>query len=266
MKKYKFLIVTPSYNQGTFIKKTIQSVLSQDYACNYIVIDGGSTDNTVKVLKKFGTQLEWISEKDAGQTAAINKGIRKLADTIKKDTEPFEYIFAYINSDDYYLPGAFKTVVNEFEKDQEKSWLVGEYTIESVSHNLFHNILVKTWKTFLKLVYSKNLLLILNPIAQPSTFIKWKALKKNGIFNEKLRYVMDYEYWLRLQSKYGNPIFLSKCLSCFRIHEASKGGSQFKKQFKEQYDIARRFTKNTFLLALHKLHNWFTIQMYSIMK
>lgn len=89
----KISIITPSYNQGSFIKQTIDSVLNQNYQnLEYWVIDGGSTDKTVKILKSYGRKIKWISEKDKGQTDAINKGLKKITGDI----------IAFINSDDYY--------------------------------------------------------------------------------------------------------------------------------------------------------------------
>jgi glycosyltransferase involved in cell wall biosynthesis len=94
----KISIITPSYNQGKFIRQTIESIQAQNYP-NYehIIVDACSTDDTVEILKSYGNTIQWISEKDKGQADAINKGIRMATGQI----------LAYINSDDYYLPGAF---------------------------------------------------------------------------------------------------------------------------------------------------------------
>src|SRR5262245_52563381 len=90
-------VVTPSFNQGRFIRETIESVLAQGYpALEYLVMDGGSTDDTVDVLKNYGDRLTWVSEPDGGQASAINKGWRRARGAI----------LAYLNSDDTYLPGA----------------------------------------------------------------------------------------------------------------------------------------------------------------
>ena len=101
MKLPKISIVTPSFNQAKFIRATIDSVLSQDYPdLEYFIIDGGSTDGTTEILKSYGQKIKWISEKDKGQTDAINKGL-KLSEG---------ELLAYLNSDDIYLPGALKKV------------------------------------------------------------------------------------------------------------------------------------------------------------
>jgi len=116
----KISIITPSFNQGKFIKKTIDSVLSQNYPdLEYVVIDGGSTDNTVKILKSYGNKIKWISEKDKGQADAINKGLKIINGEI----------IAFINSDDYYLPDTFKKIVDFFKQNITCNVVTGDYLI-----------------------------------------------------------------------------------------------------------------------------------------
>ena len=111
-------IVTPSFNQGRFLEETILSVLDQNYPnLEYIVIDGGSTDETVDVIRKYEDRISyWISEKDRGQVHALNKGIEKTTGDI----------FGFINSDDLYLPGTFKTVSEYFERHSQSEWVCGD--------------------------------------------------------------------------------------------------------------------------------------------
>ncbi|MGD9129820.1 MAG: glycosyltransferase family 2 protein [Candidatus Woesebacteria bacterium] len=260
-----FHIVTPSFNQAEFIQETIDSVLKQKgkFKINYWVIDSESTDKTVKILKKHGSKINWLSEKDKGQTDAINKGIKKI---LASKTDLKNSIFAYINSDDYYLPQAFEKVARAFEKNPKKMWLTGEYQVSSTKKQLGHELIRRVWKGFFKKIYCLPLLLILNPLAQPTTFIRLQAIKEIGPFKQKLKYTMDYEYWLRLEKKYGKPIFINEKLAIFRIHQSSKGGSQYKKQFQEQFAVAKRYTKNPILLFLHQLHNLLTLTIYKVLK
>ena len=107
-------VVTPSLNQAAFIEVTIRSVLDQNYpALDYIVVDGGSTDGTQAILQKYGERLRWLSEKDRGQTDAINKGMRMA------DAE----LLAYLNADDVYLPGTFDIVARYFEAHPQVDWV-----------------------------------------------------------------------------------------------------------------------------------------------
>ena len=107
----KLSIITPSFNQGVFIKETIDSILSQGYAqLEYIVVDGGSTDNTVEILKSYGDKIKWVSEKDNGQADAINKGLKMATGDI----------VAFINSDDYYLPNALHAVNDFFSESKNR--------------------------------------------------------------------------------------------------------------------------------------------------
>lgn len=257
-----FRIVTPSYNQAQFIRQTIDSVLAQKkVTVEYWVIDGKSTDKTAKVLRSYGKKIKWVSEKDRGQTDAINKGIKKFS-APASDTN---YIFAYINSDDYYLPGALAKVARAFQTHPEKAWLVGDCQIINEKGIMIQNP-VRWYKKLLRYVLSQPVLLIGNPIPQPAVFIRWEAVQKVGLFNTKLRYVMDYEYWLRLFAKWGAPLVLDESLAAFRIHGLSKGGSQFVSQFDEEYSVAQKFTQNQAWLLLHSVHNEMIKFVYRLIK
>ena len=114
----KISIVTPSFNQGRFLEETILSVLNQNYDnLEYIIIDGGSSDETVDIIRRYEDRLAyWVSEKDRGQVHAINKGLERATGDI----------FAYLNSDDIYLAGAFNAVVGYFRDHPESDWICGD--------------------------------------------------------------------------------------------------------------------------------------------
>jgi glycosyltransferase involved in cell wall biosynthesis len=211
-------IIVPSFNQGTYIKKTLDSILDQNYPnLEIIVIDGGSTDNTISVLKSYREKLKWVSEKDNGQTEAINKGIRLTSGEI----------FGYINSDDFMLPGSLWVVANSFVKGV--LWVTGDYIIVNENGQSIQKYIV-LYKRFLRFFSSRFIFNIANFVAQPSTFWKREILDNIGYFDEQLRYAMDYDFLMR--SFYVLPKIIHYPLSAFRIHKYSKGGSQFYEQFK----------------------------------
>jgi len=251
-------IIIPSFNQGQFIGQTIDSILQQKYPkVEIIVCDGGSTDSTVQVLKSYGKKIWWVSEKDKGQTDAINKGIRKATGEI----------FAYLNSDDYLLPGALATIAQEFAKKPESLWLTGDYVIVGETGQKRDSAIV-LYKSLQRQVMKylpflqKLILGINNPIIQPSTFWRHELLEQIGPFKEDLRYTMDYDWWWRAW-KIQPPLFLSQRLSAFRIHGASKGGTQYEKQMAEQLEVARSHGVHSLVLFLQRLHNSLIIWWYN---
>jgi glycosyltransferase involved in cell wall biosynthesis len=262
-------IVTPSYNQGHFIKQTIESVLAQkDPKMQYWVIDGGSKDETLDILKKYQTRLKFVSEKDRGQTDAINKGILKTLGKPKKTAvvsseEPG--IFAYLNSDDYYLPGSFKLVRAAFAAHPEKMWLVGDAIIVNAEGQEIQPF-VRSYKRFWRALLSWFSLTILNPIPQPAVFIRSEAVLQTGLFSTSLKYVMDYEYWLRLYQAFGAPLQIQRPLAAFRIHSQSKGSTSFDSQFAEGLLMAQQYTQNWLALLSHRLHNQLILWAYYWMK
>jgi glycosyltransferase involved in cell wall biosynthesis len=265
MKKNNFpriSIVTPTYNQANFISQTVQSVLGQKYPnLSYVVMDGKSSDNTAEVIKPFQSQLQFYSEKDKGQADAINKGIQLV---LKNDPQQSD-IFAYINSDDYYLPQVFERVALEFAKYPDKMWLVGDAIIVGENNQSIQGPIrwyKRLWRSFL----SNFILTVLNPIPQPAVFIRAAVVKKLGLFKTDLHYTMDYEYWLRLYQNLGRPILLNEPLAAFRIHSVSKGSTGFEAQFQEGYEVASQYTSNSLALLLHRLHNQVIFLVYRLIK
>lgn len=239
-------VITPSFNQGDFIERTIKSVLSQDYPnIEYIVMDGGSTDGTVGILKKYGEKIIWRSEKDKGQGDAVNKGL-KLA---KGE------ILAYLNSDDTYQPEAFKIVANFFIKNPDIMWVFGKCRIVDENDQEIRKT-ITVYKNFWLKRYNYKTLLILNYISQPAVFWRRKAYEEIGEFNPKEFWELDYDYWLRLGKKY-QPGFINKYLANFRVHKKAKTSIGIK-HFLEEVEVAKRYTKNPVLIGLHYL-NFLTI-------
>jgi len=248
-------LITPSLNQGKFIEGTIQSVLSQNYPnLDYIVMDGGSSDNTLEVLERYSGRLKWVSEKDNGQTSAINKGLRMANGEI----------MAYLNADDLFLPGTLFKVARIFMEHPEVLWVTGLCRIIDEDNREIRR-LITAYKNFWLRFSQRSALLITDYISQPSTFWSAKALHEFGYPDENLHYAMDYEYWLRLYSKYP-PVLIPEYLAAFKIHPHSKTTTTgHKNAFIDEERIAiQRHTNSKLLLSLHDLHRWLMTSVYSI--
>ena len=252
----KISIITPSYNQAPFIERTIKSVLSQNYPdLEYIIMDGGSTDGTVEILKKYEGKIIWKSEKDQGQSDAINKGLQMANGDI----------VAYLNSDDTYEPGALKKVADFFQNNPEMKWVYGKCKIIDENDQeirkpitFYKNLLLK------KFSYAK--LLSENFISQPATFWKREIHAEIGFFDENEHFCMDYEFWLRIGRKYPAGV-INAYLANFRYHTSSKSGEVNKKQFQDELRLAKKYGDNNKLsIALHYFNYWKITIIYQLIK
>jgi len=249
----KISIITPSYNQAEFIERTIESVLSQDYPnFEYIVMDGGSTDGTVEILKKYGKKIIWRSEKDKGQGDAINKGLRLAKGEI----------LTYLNSDDTYEPDTLKAVGEFFLKNPDKMWVFGKCRIVDEDDEEIRRF-VTLYKNFWLVRYNYKSLLVLDYISQPAVFWRKEAYEKIGEFNIKEFWELDYDYWLRLGRQY-EPGFINKYLANFRVHKKAKT-SQDIGHFLEEVEVAKRYTNNPILIGLHYLNFLSIVLGYTIL-
>ena len=237
-------VITPSFNQALFIEETIRSVLSQEVNSpfEYIVMDGGSDDGTLEILKKFDGRLKWFSGKDDGQSDAVNKGIAKAGGDI----------IGWLNSDDIYLPGTLQKVEEYFARNPRCNWLYGKCRIIDEEGRE-----IRRWMTLYKNLASKRfyypLLLIENFISQPAVFFRKSAFEEAGRLKPGLSLAQDYDLWIRL-AKSGPPGVLQDYLASFRIHKKAKSSTYSKKQFIEQYNIHKSHDHGIFLLLLHRIN------------
>jgi glycosyltransferase involved in cell wall biosynthesis len=257
VKKVKVSVVTPSFNQAGFIIKTIKSVLSQkgDFELEYIVMDGGSTDGTVDILKKYGKKINWVSKKDKGQSDAINKGWRKATGDI----------VAYLNSDDMYERGAIQSVVSFFRNNPDIDWTYGKCKIVDEKGKEIRKW-IKWYRHLLGQKYSYNKLLTENFVAQPSVFFRRKILNDCGYLDAKQHLIMDYEYWLRIGQKHKGS-FINKPIAKFRFYRTSKSGSMFVKQFRDELKTAKKYARGKkWPVFVHTLNFYKIILIYKILE
>lgn len=215
-------ILTPSFNQGRFIEQNILSVLEQRYPnLEHIIIDGGSTDDTVSILRRY-SHLKWVSERDAGQSDALNKGFAMASGDI----------VGWLNSDDYYASGVFAQLANCFAVPATQ-WVIGGVT-------KVYNGNIGVSHTPAAIDYQR---LLQNPdiVSQPGTFYRRDALHAAGGWDPALYMVMDYDLWLRL-ARMAKPVMVPNNWAYFRLHPEQKTGAR---------NISRQYGEIDYVLRKH---------------
>lgn len=224
-------IITPSYNQGEFIEANLLSIKQQSYPnVEHIVMDGGSTDDTVEVLRRHEGQynLKWISEPDSGQPNAINKGFKIARGEI----------LAYLNSDDSYVNGdAIGSVVDYFKENPDVSMVYGNCNIIDSEGHVLRKITPPP--------FSGARLLKTGFIPQPTVFLRKTVLSKTGLFDESLHYAMDLDMWFRVHKSDAAIRRIDLDIANFRMHRQSKTSSQNYTLLREGYLTVRpRYSTN----------------------
>lgn len=201
-------IVTPSFNQGEFIEETIRSVLEQDYPqIEYLVMDGGSTDTTLDVLRRFEGRLEWVSEADAGQSDAIDHGFARAHGGI----------LAWLNADDVYMPGAVSRAVSVLLADQSAALVYGHAEFMDRNGKPLGQHAQSPWDL-------GRLINQADDIPQPATFFRREAYFAVGGLDHDLHYCMDYDFWIRLGRRY-RVLQVPDVLAQMRLHAEAKTSS-----------------------------------------
>lgn len=225
--KLSFSIVTPSFNQGGFVGEALLSVKNQKYGnVEHLVIDGGSTDGTTAILRTCSddegwNHLHWISEPDAGQADALNKGfIRARGD-----------IVGWLNSDDRYRPGCFERVMEVFQRHPEVDVFYGDYTLIDEAGRVYQVRREIEFSHFI-LLYHRVLY-----IPTTATFFRRRVFEEENWLDVKLHYALDFEFFLRLAARGYRFLHVPAILGEFRFQRASKTCSAPQKQLEEKDQI-----------------------------
>ena len=219
-------VVTPSFNQGQYLEECIVSVLSQNYQnLEYIVIDGGSSDNSVDIIRKYEKYIEWwVSEKDRGQSHAINKGFRRATGTL----------ITWLNSDDYYLPNGLLSIADAYNSQSEKSavgMICGSgIKVDINGSNIKDVNTSKIGPECPKWAYR---------FLQPSAFYTKHAVEEIGLLDENLHYSMDWDLALRITKKY-KIVYITPYISAQRMYPETKTLSGGWDRLREIAEIGRK--------------------------
>lgn len=221
-------IITPSYNQGRYIERTIQSVLDQNVPeLEYVVVDGGSTDQTTEVLRRYADRLQWTSERDKGHSDAINKGISRT-------TAP---IIGWLNSDDIYYADALSSVLEFFDTHSEIDVVYGDANHIDEDDRIIEQYPTEAWNL--------ERLEEICFISQPAAFLRRRTMQAGGPLDLSLRYCMDYDYWFRLALNGARFAYLPKLLAATRLHDDAATLAQRVACHVATNDITRRHLGRT---------------------
>ena len=232
-------IVTPSFNQGQFLEETIRSVLLQNYPnLEYIIIDGGSTDNSIEIIKKYEPWISyWVSESDRGQSHAINKGLARCTGEI----------FNWINSDDLLLPDALSHVARAFEGYDA----VGGGVINFGDGD--EELVVNSNLTPLKLI-PNGLDVVFH---QPGLWLRPELIKQCGGIDERFHFTFDWDLVIRYFILFPKVAYLSEPLASFRLHEDSKTVSSQEKFTNDRIKVLNKLRRLPRFEALHRASNYY---------
>ncbi len=217
-------IVTPSYNQGEYLEETIRSVLEQDYGnLEYIIVDGGSTDDSLAIIRRYANRLAWwVSEPDHGQTDAINKGFARARGEI----------FAWLNSDDTYLPGAIAEAVSYLEAHPKTGMVYGDANLVDERGNLIGRFPARqTDYQRLRRGYVH--------IPQQAAFFRGRLWRQVGPLDPSFYFAMDYDLWVRIAK--AAPIdYFPRLWANFRLHGDAKSVITDERCWPEMLRVHRR--------------------------
>ncbi|MBE0577693.1 MAG: glycosyltransferase [Desulfuromonadales bacterium] len=221
-------LVTPSYNAAPYLRAAIESVLDQDYPnIDYLVMDGGSTDGTVALLKEFGDKVRWVSAKDGGQADAIARGFEQTTGAI----------LGWLNADDLLKPGAVRAAVESFHANPQAGLIYGNADfIDAGGQTLGPCTVVEPYSRYRLIHYGDY-------IIQPAAFFSRQAYDEVGGLDTSLHWSMDWDLWIRLSRHY-EVLYIEKYLASYRWLGSNKTAEGGFDRLKEVEMVARRYGCN----------------------
>lgn len=228
-------IIIPTLNAEKFLRPCLDSIFNQSYKdFEVIVVDGYSKDKTYDILKeyrqRFYRRLHMVFVRPQGQSDAINKGMDMAVGDI----------VTYICADDTYEPDCFSVVQSVFESQHKTNWLYGKAKIIDLNGSETRNIVTKA-KELLQPRYSYHALKCVDFIVQPAVFMRAGFYQKIGKFDTNLKYVMDYDYWLRAGKAY-TPMFVNYYLANWRAHSESLSVRQYSEEAKQAFEVQKKYS------------------------
>ena len=221
MTEARVTIAVPSFNQGAFLREALQSLFAQDLPVEVFVADGGSSDNSLDIIREWAPRLAgWRSRADAGQAAAINEAIAQ-------GRAPY---VCWLNSDDWLLPGALPALIVALERFPAAPFAYGR------SWNVSRNSRTPVWVE----PFSEQRLSVRCMVSQPASLIRRSAWEGVGGLDPNLHMAMDYDLWWRLFRKFGAPQFVDAFVAANRDHPATKTASFRRLHYIEATDVVRR--------------------------
>lgn len=247
-------IVTPSYNQARFLEKTMRSVLDQDYPnIEYLIVDGASTDGSLDLIKNQAGRLSWwVSEKDSGQAEAINKGFNQAKG---------EFV-AWLNSDDYYMPGAISGAVKALMEHPDAGFVYGNVRVVDENEKILNQLTYGNWKL--------ADLMSFRIIGQPAVFMRRGLLNQTGFLDQSYHLLLDHQFWIRLANK-ADMCYIPALWASAHYHEdcknlamAAEFGKEAKRivqwmqQSREFYDLFNQ-NRNKILAGAERLNAFYLL-------
>ncbi len=256
MARIRVSVVTPSLNQARFLDRTIRSVLSQtgSFDLEYVVIDGGSTDGSVDIIRRYESRLVWLSEPDNGQSDAINKGLKRSTGDI----------VGWVNSDDILLPGALQRVTRVFAEHPQVEWVHGMGLLIDEWDRPIRRW-ITAYKDWCCRRYSYERLLTECFITQQTVYWRRALLEEIGYLKVDEHLAMDYDLFLRMARK-ADPYYIAERLGCFRWHSASKSATSVCRHFRDIVRVAQEHApSHRWLNLCNRVKSARTVGIYTLL-